>query len=109
MTRLQLNNLPPEERDRVYGLRVPGSGRQAFEIAVKGFPVVASKVLRPMLVVGAGKDKITPPPQATRKVAERYGADLRAYEGFAHVLLLEPGWERVATDVADWLAGALRA
>jgi alpha-beta hydrolase superfamily lysophospholipase len=45
----------------------------------------------------------------TRKIAKKYGADLRAYEGFAHMLLLEPGWEQVATDVADWLVGAPRA
>jgi pimeloyl-ACP methyl ester carboxylesterase len=107
MTRLQLNNLPLEERDRVYGLQVPESGRQTFDIAVKGFPVDASKVRCPMLVVGAGRDRITPP-QVTKKVAEKYAADLRSYEGFAHMMLLEPGWERVAADVADWLAGALR-
>lgn len=108
MTRLQLNNLPLEERDRVYGLQVPESGRQTFDIAVKGFPVDASKVRCPMLVVGADRDRITPP-QVTRKIAKKYGADLRAYDGFAHMLLLEPGWEQVATDVADWLVGALRA
>lgn len=108
MTRLQLNNLPPGERDSVYSLQVPESGRQTFDIAVKGFPVDASKVHCPMLVVGAGKDRITPP-HVTRKVAKKYGADLRSYEDFAHMLLLEPGWERVASDVADWLVSALRA
>lgn len=43
------------------------------------------------------------------KVAEKYGADLGSYEGFAHMLLMEPGWEGVAAEVAEWLAGALRA
>lgn len=68
----------------------------------------ASKVRCPMLVVGASKDRITPP-RLTKKVAEKYAADLRSYEGFAHMLPLEPRWERVAADVADWLAGAPRA
>ncbi len=45
----------------------------------------------------------------TRKIAKKYAADLRAYHAFAHMLLLEPGWEQVATDVADWLVGAPRA
>ena len=38
MTRLQLNNLPPAERDRVYGLQVPESGRQTFDTRSRGSP-----------------------------------------------------------------------
>lgn len=108
MVRLQLSGLPPAERDRVYGRQIPESGRQTFDIAVAGFPVDASKVRCPMLVVGAREDRITPG-QVARKVAARYGADFRLHEGFAHMITLEPGWERVAADVADWLERELGA
>lgn len=108
MVRLQLGVLPPRERDRVYGLQMPDSGRQTFDIAVAGFPVAASKVRCPVLVVGAGEDRITPG-RVVRKIAARYGADFRFHEGFAHVVTLEPGWERVAADVADWLDAGIGA
>lgn len=106
MSRLQLNNLPPAEQDRVYRLQIPESGRQTFDIAVAGYPVDASKVSCPMLVVGAGEDRITPP-EVTRKIAEKYGADFERYDGFAHMITLEAGWERVARDVGAWLERAL--
>lgn len=59
-----------------------------------------------MLVVGAAEDRITPA-GVVRKVARRYGADLRLYEGFAHMLPLEPGCERIAEDILVWLERVL--
>ena len=38
-----------------------------------------------------------------RKIARKYGAELRVYEGHAHMVMQEPGWEAIASDVAAWL------
>lgn len=105
MLRLELNRLPPEEQDRVYNRLVPESGRQAFDIAVKGFPVDASKVRCPVLVVGATEDRITAA-KMVRKIARKYQADYKEYDGFGHMIVLEPGWERVAEDIEAWLERA---
>jgi len=54
--------------------------------------------------VAGGRDRATPP-GVVRKVARRYGplATLREFPEQAHWVLAEPGWERVAGTVADWL------
>lgn len=107
MSRLELNRLPPEEQDRIYHRLLPESGRQTFDIAVKGLPVDASKVRCPVLVIGASEDNITAAKMVS-KIARKYKADYKEYEGFAHMIVLEPGWERVAQDIANWLQGAIQ-
>jgi pimeloyl-ACP methyl ester carboxylesterase len=100
--RLMFNRLPPDEQERVLAQSVPESGRLAFDIGIRGLPVDASKVRCPFLVIGAGEDNITPS-KTIRKIAYKYRADYREYPGFAHMIVLEPEWERVAADLADWL------
>lgn len=99
---LELNRLPPADRRAVYARMVPESGRMTFDIAVTGLRVDPRQVRAPMLVIAGSDDRITPAPMV-RRVARRYGATLREYPGFAHMLLMEPGWERIASDIAAWL------
>ena len=106
MIHLELNRLPAEEQDRVYANQVPESGRQTFDIAVVGLRVDAAKVQCPMLVISGSEDRITPP-KMVRKIAQRYGAEYREFSGFAHMIVLEPGWERVAEEIVGWLEGAV--
>ena len=108
MEALELNRLPPADRRAVYERMVPESGRMTFDIAVTGLRVEARRVRSPMLVVAGADDRITPA-KMVRRVARRYGATLREYPGFAHMLLMEPGWERIAGDIADWLETATRS
>jgi alpha-beta hydrolase superfamily lysophospholipase len=35
-------------------------------------------------------------------------ASYKEYDGFAHMIVLEPGWERVAQDIAIWLEKAVQ-
>jgi pimeloyl-ACP methyl ester carboxylesterase len=100
--RLMFNRLPPQEQEQVLARSVPESGRLSFHIAVLGLPVNAAKVRCPFLLIGAGDDNITPP-KTERKIARKYRADYREYPGFAHMIVLEPEWERIAADLADWL------
>lgn len=103
---LELNRLPEADRRAVYARLVPESGRMTFDIAVTGLRVDPRRVRAPMLVVAGGDDRITPAPMV-RRVARRYGATLREYPGFAHMLLMEPGWERIAGDIVTWLETAV--
>ncbi len=99
---LLFGRIPPPERRQAFERLVPESGRMAFDIAVAGVPVDARRVRSPMLVVAGREDRITPA-KMVRKIARKYGAELRVYDGHAHMVLLEPGWEVIAREVATWL------
>ncbi len=99
---LLFGRIPPAERRRAYERLVPESGRMTFDIAVRGVPVAAARVRSPMLVVAAREDRITPATMV-RKIARKYGAELRTYDDHAHMVLLEPGWELIAGEIVSWL------
>lgn len=100
--------LPPEERRQLYDRLVDESGRAIFECGLWLFDsrrvaeVDPAKVTCPMLVVGCKLDRITPA-SVVRKVARRYKADYEEFPDHAHWVLGEPGWERVAGVVLDWI------
>ncbi len=100
---LLFGRTPPAERRLAFERLVPESGRTALDIALKGVAVDAARVRCPMLVVAGRADRITPATMV-RKVARKYGATFRVYDGHAHMVLTEPGWETIAGDVAAWLA-----
>lgn len=56
----------------------------------------------PMLVLGGKLDRIFPPSDV-RATAAAYGTEPVIFDGMAHNLMLEVGWERVATTIAEWL------
>jgi non-heme chloroperoxidase len=97
-----LNNVPPADRAAIRDRFVPDSGRAAREIALGAFKVPADAVRAPMLVVGAKHDRFIPV-GASRRVAARYGADFHVAEDHGHFLFAEPGWEREASVLLDWL------
>jgi alpha-beta hydrolase superfamily lysophospholipase len=106
-----LHLMPAEEWKNIYGQMVHDSGRATSEV---GFwfldphhtsRVDEKKVTCPMLIVGAGQDRITPVSVA-RRIARKYGhAEYREYDNHAHWILNEPGWEKVAEDIHGWLLG----
>src|SRR5438876_5139321 len=93
--------------DRLRAARPRVRGRMAFDVAVAGVPVDAARVQCPMLVVAGREDRITPA-RMVRKIAQKYRAELRVYDGHAHMVLLEPGWELIAGEVASWLDKEVR-
>lgn len=86
------------------------SGRAAFEIGYwlldgrKATAVDESKVTQPVLVVGGGQDRITPV-SVSRAVAAKYKAvsTFKEFPNHAHWVVGEPGWEEIASFVADWM------
>jgi|YNPNPStandDraft_1061719.scaffolds.fasta_scaffold12097_4 non-heme chloroperoxidase len=102
--------VPRTEQRPLYDRLVYESGRAAAEIGfwlldpTGAARVDEAKVTCPVLVVGGGQDRITPP-GVTRKIAAKYRAVSTYLElpDHAHWVLGEPGWEKVAESVAKWL------
>ena len=99
---LFLNRVDPAEIASFIPLWTPASGRAGREITFGRIAVDARRIICPVLVI-AGGDDVAVPPRVQRKVAKKYGATLRMYEGNAHFLIWEAGWDRIATNVAMWL------
>ncbi len=96
-----LNNVRPEDRKKVFDMFVAESLVAGYQVA-QGFPVVPSRIKCPRLVIGCGMDMIAPP-YIQKSVADFLDADYFFYEQYAHLPMLEPGWEGLAADIAGWL------
>lgn len=111
-----LQVLTPEEQRDAYARFVYESGRAASEVGFWPFDRHRASAVReervpcPVLVVAGAEDRITPA-AVTRQIAARYSpyAAYREFPGHAHWTVGEPGWEDVATYVAEWLREALGA
>lgn len=99
---LFLNRVDPAEVASFIPLWTPASGRAGREITFGRIAVDAKRITCPVLVI-AGADDVAVPPRIQRKVAKKYGGTFRLYEGNAHFLIWEAGWDRIAADVATWL------
>jgi alpha-beta hydrolase superfamily lysophospholipase len=99
---LFLNRLPPSEALELAPRWTSTSGRAGREMTL-GSIAVDSRLIKCPVIVVAGTDDVAIPPRIQRKVARKYGAEFRVYDGHAHFLVWEPGWERIAGHVATWL------
>lgn len=64
----------------------------------------------PKWVIGGELDVIFPP-DIVRGTAKAYGVEAKLYPDMAHNLMLDKGWEQVASDFSDWvrsIGGAAR-
>ncbi len=57
----------------------------------------------PMKIVGATEDQLIPTAHV-HWAASMAGRSAHIYEGMGHGLMLEAGWETVASDIADWIS-----
>jgi non-heme chloroperoxidase len=104
---LFLNRVDPPDVVSFVERWTPASGRVGREITLGRIAVDATCVAAPVLVV-AGGDDVAIPPRIQRTVAGKYNGTCRVYEGNAHFLIWESGWDVIATDVAAWIDEALR-
>ncbi|TMV09606.1 alpha/beta hydrolase [Ruegeria sediminis] len=110
MAPFALNKLSEAEQHNVFNRLGAESGRVMFEMFFWMFDdhaamkVDIDKVDCPVLVVSGAEDRAVNP-DTCRDLAERYGdrGTFILAEGHAHFLFLEPGWEKVAGQIADWL------
>ena len=109
-----LHLLTEKTQKELYDRYVYESGRAACEIGFwfldpKGAARVdESKVTCPVLVIAGAQDRITPA-SVVRKVAEKYKtvSTYRELPKHAHWVILEPDWQEIAENIADWLNQAL--
>lgn len=105
-----MHMLPENERKPLYDKFVYESGRAAAEIGLwlldpqKAARVDAKMVDCPVLVIAGSEDRITPA-SVVKKIAEKYKttSTYKEFKNHAHWILLEPGWEEVATFVLNWI------
>lgn len=99
------NRLAASAHQDVLQRLVPASGRAAREI-LTGVAVRAKAVSCPTLVVGARHDRLTPV-WMQRRIAERYGADYLESAAHGHMLMIEDGWETIASQIFSWLEAGI--
>lgn len=71
-------------------------------------PRDASRVRCPVYVTGGEEDRIVST-SLLRATAKRYGVEPRVLPNHGHWILEEPGWEHIATSIADWIDAAVPA
>jgi non-heme chloroperoxidase len=99
---LVVNRVPPKEREVILDMFVPDSGRAGREMSLIGIPVERDPVRVPVLVISGNEDRFIPLSRS-RRVALRYGADLRVAPGRGHMLILEPGYDEICDWIHDWV------
>jgi len=96
-----LNNIAPNQRRKVFNMFVAESLYVGYQVA-QGFPVYPSQIKCPKLVIGCAKDVLAPA-SMQQNLADYLQADYIEYQQFAHLPMLEAGWEKSADDLAAWL------
>ena len=101
------NCVPKRLREEIYSHAVYDSGKVYGEIS-DGIEIDESTITIPTLTIAAGKDRATLA-AAVRKVGAKYSqspvpGDFLEYPRNAHWILDEPGTDKVAADIAAWLA-----
>lgn len=104
--RTVLNNIAPEKRKAVFNTFVAESLMAGYQVA-QGYPVYPSQIRCPKLVIGCAKDVLAPP-SMQRSMADFLRADYIEYRQFAHLPMLEDGWEKSAADICKWLNEKVR-
>ena len=98
---LSLNAIPPTRRASVAARLVADSGRVARQLAL-GRIAMPAPPRCPMLVLGAGRDRLIPA-RVQRRIARRYGADYVEEPQHGHMLPSEPGWPGPLASILAWL------
>jgi pimeloyl-ACP methyl ester carboxylesterase len=100
---ITFNVTPREDALRFVKRLVPESGRAAKEITFGLIAVDAAKIRVPRLSTGGVQDAFVPASIA-RKLATKYGCECRLYDAHGHNMMGEPGWERPASELLEWVA-----
>lgn len=89
---------------RYAGLLGDESTRVLYRDLLYGELVRPASVRAPMLVLGAERDGFFSR-RAIRATARAYGTTATIVAGMGHNMMLEPGWQTVATHIDTWLSG----
>jgi alpha-beta hydrolase superfamily lysophospholipase len=100
---LVFNQVPAAERDSEHAGMVHESGAAFADFRLHH--VDESKIKIPMLTVAAGRDRLVPA-ALVRVVARKYeriGGHFKHYPHHGHWLYAEPGWEKPAAEILEWI------
>jgi pimeloyl-ACP methyl ester carboxylesterase len=105
--KLVMNNIEEKDKKAVFDILGPESLAVSHQVG-KGYPIEVDKIRCPKLVIGCKKDALALE-SVEAKLAEFIKADKYiAYEQFAHMIMIEKGWEKSAEDIRDWLISAVK-
>ncbi len=99
---IALNAMPLAQRPAIHQTLVHESGKVYREMIFGSYRIDFARINCPAFVAGGRDDRIV----ETRLVewtAQQLKVTPRIYDGHAHWLLQEPGWEQIAGDVAGFL------
>ncbi len=108
------NTFPEDEARRLYErYHIPASGRIFWDSVLANLQPGHQEVWvdyhnddrAPLLFVSGSEDHLMPP-KVQQSNAKHYKSDtiteIREYEGFAHLLPAQNGWEEIADSVLQW-------
>jgi alpha-beta hydrolase superfamily lysophospholipase len=91
----------PREQVRRYVSHLQDESLRAF-MDMARFPVQTEKVKAPMLVLGAAHDFFIDSHEL-EQTARAYATTPEIFPDMAHDMMVEPGWNRVADRMIEWL------
>ena len=103
------NRMPAGERGEAFDGMVHESGRAFLDLG--RYAIDEKNVRVPTLTVAASADRLVPA-SLTRLTAAKYatvGGESLEYGAHGHWLYAEPGWEKPATEIFDWLVARTMA
>lgn len=87
---------------RYYRLSQPESHRAVWDMTLFNLPQPSLMHSVPMLILGAVHDQLIPADQV-HMTATTYGRRAEIFDDIGHAMMLEEGWEVIATRIAAWL------
>ncbi|MFI4974285.1 MAG: alpha/beta fold hydrolase [Caulobacterales bacterium] len=109
LRRFSVERMPRAERRAVFERMGSESGRALWETLnwwldpFMTTMIHPTRIAAPVLAVAGGRD-VVHPAATVRETARRLGATFHVFEDMSHWLLAEPGYERVAALVLEWIA-----
>lgn len=97
-----LNHIPDDQKQEIFSYLVPESMIATNQVGQSKLPIDASRITCPKLVIACARDAMVKPGMQ-KKIADFLQAEHAYYSEYAHLPMLEPGWEKLAADIAEWL------
>ena len=101
---IALNEVPKPLRPAIHKTLVHESGKVYREMIFGTFKIDFSKITCPVMVMGGRNDRIVSV-KLVEWTAAKLGVQAHIYDGHAHWLLEEPGWEGIAGEALDFVNG----
>ena len=105
---IALNEVPEPQRPAIHKTLVHESGKVYREMIFGTFKIDFGKITCPVMVMGGRNDRIVSV-KLVEWTAAKLGVTAHMYDGHAHWLLEEPGWEGIAGKALEFvnsIAGA---